>query len=86
MVALAIAERVAPAATGASLDVEGVSHGFDIDGAVLPVLDNVSFRVKPGEFVALLATEMLPVALPDTDGSNVTVSVAVCPAVRISPR
>jgi NitT/TauT family transport system ATP-binding protein len=54
MVALAIAERVVPAATGASLDVEGVSHGFDIDGAVLPVLDNVSFRVKPGEFVALL--------------------------------
>ena len=54
MVASAIADRVAPAATGASLDVEGVSHGFDIDGAVLPVLDNVSFRVKPGEFVALL--------------------------------
>jgi NitT/TauT family transport system ATP-binding protein len=54
MVAPAIAERVAPAATGASLDVEGVSHGFDIDGAVLPVLDNVSFHAKPGEFVALL--------------------------------
>jgi NitT/TauT family transport system ATP-binding protein len=54
MVASAIVDRVAPAATGASLDVEGVSHGFDIDGAVLPVLDNVSFRVKPGEFVALL--------------------------------
>jgi NitT/TauT family transport system ATP-binding protein len=54
MVALATAERVAATATGASLDVEGVSHGFDIDGAVLPVLDNVSFRAKPGEFVALL--------------------------------
>jgi NitT/TauT family transport system ATP-binding protein len=54
MVAQAIAERVAPAATGASLDVEGVSHGFDIDGTLLAVLDNVSFSVKPGEFVALL--------------------------------
>ena len=54
MVAPAIAERVAPTAVGASLDVEGVSHGFDIDGAVLPVLDHVSFHVKPGEFVALL--------------------------------
>ena len=39
---------------GASLDVEGVSHAFDIDGTVLPVLDDVSFSVKPGEFVALL--------------------------------
>ena len=54
MVALAIAGHALPAAAGASLDVEGVSHGFDIDGAVLPVLDNVSFSVKPGEFVALL--------------------------------
>jgi NitT/TauT family transport system ATP-binding protein len=54
MVALAIAEQDLPATAGASLDVEGVSHAFDIDGAVLPVLDNVSFSAKPGEFVALL--------------------------------
>jgi NitT/TauT family transport system ATP-binding protein len=54
MVALAIAEPNSPDAFGASLDIEGVSHAFDIDGAVLPVLDNVSFSVKPGEFVALL--------------------------------
>jgi NitT/TauT family transport system ATP-binding protein len=54
MVALAIAESHSPDAFGASLDVEGVSHAFDIGGAVLPVLDNVSFSVKPGEFVALL--------------------------------
>jgi NitT/TauT family transport system ATP-binding protein len=54
MVALAIAEHDEPAVAGASLDVEGVSHAFDIDGAVLPVLDDVSFSVKPGEFVALL--------------------------------
>jgi NitT/TauT family transport system ATP-binding protein len=54
MVALAIAERASTALAGAALDVEGVSHAFDIDGAVLPVLDDVSFSVKPGEFVALL--------------------------------
>jgi NitT/TauT family transport system ATP-binding protein len=54
MVALAPAERAAPAVAGASLDVEAVSHAFDIDGAILPVLDDISFGVKPGEFVALL--------------------------------
>src|SRR5438552_16455300 len=54
MVALAIAEPVAPTLDGASLDVEAVSHAFDIDGNVLPVLDNVSISVAPGEFVALL--------------------------------
>jgi NitT/TauT family transport system ATP-binding protein len=54
MVALAIAEQVSPAIAGASLDVEAVSHAFDIDGSTLPVLDDVSFAVKPGEFVALL--------------------------------
>jgi NitT/TauT family transport system ATP-binding protein len=54
MVALAIANQQQPSAVGASLEVEGVSHAFDIDGAVLPVLDDVSFSVKPGEFVALL--------------------------------
>ena len=53
MVAHAFAERVAPG-LGASLEVEGVSHAFDIDGRVLPVLDDVSFKVGPGEFVALL--------------------------------
>lgn len=51
MVALA---QIAPDTAGASLDVDHVSHAFDIDGAVLPVLDDVSFSVKPGEFVALL--------------------------------
>ena len=52
MVALARAQYGSSA--GAALDVEGVSHAFDIDGAVLPVLDDVSFGAKPGEFVALL--------------------------------
>jgi NitT/TauT family transport system ATP-binding protein len=53
MVAHALAEPAA-SATGASLDVEGVSHAFDIDGRALPVLDDVSFKVGAGEFVALL--------------------------------
>jgi len=50
MVALARAEQAA----GAALDIAHVSHAFDIDGAVLPVLDDVSITVAPGEFVALL--------------------------------
>ncbi len=54
MVAVAIAETDRPAAVGAPLNVEGVSHAFDIDGAALPVLNDVSFNVRPGEFVALL--------------------------------
>ena len=54
MVAVAVAEQASPVVAGAALDVEAVSHAFDIDGAVLPVLDDVSFVVKPGEFVALL--------------------------------
>jgi NitT/TauT family transport system ATP-binding protein len=54
MVALALRQPDLPATAGASLDVEAVSHSFDIDGSVLPVLDDVSFSVKPGEFVALL--------------------------------
>src|ERR1700730_9232310 len=54
MVALATADRAAPAVAGASLYVEAASPAFDSDGAVLPVLDDISFSVKPGEFVALL--------------------------------
>ena len=50
----ALAETITYPAVGASLDVEHISHAFDIDGNVLPVLDDVNFSVKPGEFVALL--------------------------------
>jgi NitT/TauT family transport system ATP-binding protein len=53
MVALALAQQESVSA-GAALDIAGVSHAFDIDGNVLPVLDNVSFSAAPGEFVALL--------------------------------
>jgi NitT/TauT family transport system ATP-binding protein len=54
MVAHAFAEPVPHPAVGASLDVEHISHAFDIDGSVLPVLDDVNFSVRPGEFIALL--------------------------------
>ena len=51
---VALAEAIAYPAVGAALDIEHVSHAFDIDGATLPVLDNVSLAIQPGEFVALL--------------------------------
>jgi NitT/TauT family transport system ATP-binding protein len=54
MVAHAFADPITYPAVGAALDVEHVSHAFDIDGKALPVLDDVNFTVKPGEFVALL--------------------------------
>jgi NitT/TauT family transport system ATP-binding protein len=54
MVAHAFAEPIEFPAVGAALEVEHISHAFDIDGSVLPVLDDVNFSVKPGEFVALL--------------------------------
>lgn len=54
MVVQSAAEAITYPAVGAELDIEGVSHAFDIDGATLPVLDNVSLSIAPGEFVALL--------------------------------
>jgi NitT/TauT family transport system ATP-binding protein len=54
MVALATAQPIDDARAGAALDIEHVSHAFDIDGATLPVLEDVNLRIKPGEFVALL--------------------------------
>lgn len=44
----------APVRDGARIDVRHVSHRFALRGAALPVLDDVSFVVEPGEFVALL--------------------------------
>ncbi len=40
--------------TGARIDIRHVSHGFALRGSTLPVLDDVSLTVQPGEFVALL--------------------------------
>jgi NitT/TauT family transport system ATP-binding protein len=54
MVAHAITESIDDRAVGAAIDIEHVSHAFDIDGAELDVLDDVSLMVEPGEFVALL--------------------------------
>jgi NitT/TauT family transport system ATP-binding protein len=56
MVTAAALKNPAVTATqpGAALDVLDVSHAFDLDGKALPVLDHVSLRVDPGEFVALL--------------------------------
>jgi NitT/TauT family transport system ATP-binding protein len=39
---------------GTRIDVRNVSHRFAFQGAALPVLQDVSFAVEPGEFVALL--------------------------------
>jgi NitT/TauT family transport system ATP-binding protein len=39
---------------GARIDVRHVSHQFALRGAMLPVLQDISFAVEPGEFVALL--------------------------------
>jgi NitT/TauT family transport system ATP-binding protein len=57
---VALAEHL-PEASGAraaapalALEAREVSHHFALDGADLPVLDQVSFRAEPGDFVALL--------------------------------
>jgi NitT/TauT family transport system ATP-binding protein len=44
---------IAPHA-GARIDIRHVSHGFALRGDTLPVLDDVTLGVEPGEFVALL--------------------------------
>jgi len=54
MVAHAVAEAATDLAAGAGLDIENVNHAFDIDGAALPVLEDVNLIIEPGEFVALL--------------------------------
>jgi NitT/TauT family transport system ATP-binding protein len=47
------APKLAPP-RGAALQLREVSHAFALKGEPLPVLDNVSLDVGPGEFVALL--------------------------------
>jgi len=39
---------------GMALALNDVSHGFDLRGSLLPVLDRISLALEPGEFVALL--------------------------------
>jgi NitT/TauT family transport system ATP-binding protein len=43
-----------PGSAGAAVDIQDVSHRFDLDGKFLPVLNRVSLRIEPGELVALL--------------------------------
>ena len=48
------AAHTAERRAGCDLDIRGVSHRFDLEGAPLDVLDRIDLRVAPGEFVALL--------------------------------
>ena len=48
------AVQEADSAAGAALRLEGISHGFRLSNELLGVLQDVSLRVEPGEFVALL--------------------------------
>lgn len=43
-----------PATTGLSVQARGVHHAFDTPSGPLPVLDDVTLDIEPGEFVALL--------------------------------
>ncbi len=43
-----------PASRSIALDVKKVSHRYERDGKELQVLDDISLRIEPGEFVALL--------------------------------
>ena len=36
------------------ISVNKVSHGFDLHGSLLPVLEEIDLDVAPGEFIALL--------------------------------
>jgi len=53
MVEAALREPL-PVVAGAALDVSAVSHQFVLHGKELPVLDRITLRAEPGEFVALL--------------------------------
>jgi NitT/TauT family transport system ATP-binding protein len=54
----AVSETAVPAnfspARGAALSIHEVSHCFELEGRPLPVLERISLRVEPGEFVAIL--------------------------------
>ena len=41
-------------------------------------------EIESGEFAAVLTTDAVPVALPATDGVNVTLKLAACPADNVT--
>jgi len=48
------ASRIIDQRQGARIDVRNVTHRFALRGEALPVLDDISLTIEPGEFVALL--------------------------------
>jgi NitT/TauT family transport system ATP-binding protein len=52
LVALAQSSIVSTAAL--AIEVEGVSHAFNLDGKLLPVLSGINLSIAAGEFVAIL--------------------------------
>ena len=55
MAAVEAALRATPApARSLAIQVDRVSHAFDLHGTALPVLDDIDLTVAPGEFIALL--------------------------------
>ena len=48
------AHAATPARQGARIDIRNVSHRFALRGEALPVLEDISLTIEPGEFVALL--------------------------------
>jgi NitT/TauT family transport system ATP-binding protein len=54
MVAAPAYQDPAPAAAAKLLDFGGVSHAFRLEEHPLPVLEDITFQVEPGEFLGLL--------------------------------
>ncbi|WP_145963381.1 hypothetical protein [Paracoccus mutanolyticus] len=54
------------AATGSAIAIEAVSHRFDLEGAPLPVLDNVSVAVEPTQPASgkSVQTWLFPICCP----------------------
>jgi NitT/TauT family transport system ATP-binding protein len=53
MVAVSL-KQANPEIVGQPIDIRNVTHQFELEGAPLPVLDDVTLSVEPGAFVALL--------------------------------
>jgi len=47
-------QRTELAARKLPVEVRGVSHSFKLDGGDLPVLDGISVKIAPGEFISFL--------------------------------